>query len=120
MRFVVIFVTAPPGGTKVLRRWEREQIARTANRDRRARFNCAHRLRIARSWLLSSCADDAIVVVKRSVSAMAEPMFMNVDEYFLTLETTLPAELRYGVLHVAESPRPRHQSAVASLFLALN
>ena len=51
---------------------------------------------------------------------MAEPLFMNVDEYFLTLETKLPAELRYGVLHVAESPRPRHQSAVASLFLALN
>jgi Uma2 family endonuclease len=32
----------------------------------------------------------------------------------------LPAELRFGILHVAESPTPRHQSAVGRLFLALN
>ena len=51
---------------------------------------------------------------------MTQPTSMNVDEYFRTLETKLPAELRFGMLHVAESPGPRHQSAVASLFLALD
>ena len=51
---------------------------------------------------------------------MAAPKLMTVDEYLRTPETVLPAELRFGILHVAESPTPRHQSAVARLFLVLN
>jgi Uma2 family endonuclease len=51
---------------------------------------------------------------------MAAPKLMTVDEYLRTPETVLPAELKYGILRVAESPSPRHQSAVANLFLALN
>ena len=51
---------------------------------------------------------------------MAAPKLMTVDEYLRTPETVLPAELRFGVLRVAESPTPRHQSAVARLFRALD
>ena len=51
---------------------------------------------------------------------MAAPPLMTVDEYFRTPETVRPAELRYGVLHVAESPSPQHQSAVAQLFRSLD
>ncbi|HVZ20264.1 MAG TPA: Uma2 family endonuclease [Vicinamibacterales bacterium] len=51
---------------------------------------------------------------------MAAPTTMTVDEYFRTPETVLPAELRYGVLHVADAPAPRHQAAVAGLFRALD
>jgi len=50
----------------------------------------------------------------------AAPNLMTVDEYFRTPETVLPAELRFGVLHVAEAPTPRHQSAVANLFRVLD
>jgi Uma2 family endonuclease len=70
---------------------------------------------------LCSIRDDGIVVVvRRSANAMPAPKLMTVDEYFRTPETLLPAELRFGVLHVAEAPAPRHQSAVANLFVALN
>lgn len=48
------------------------------------------------------------------------PSLMTVDEYFRTPETLLPSELVYGMLHVAEAPAPRHQSAVADLFRALD
>ena len=51
---------------------------------------------------------------------MAAPSLMTVDEYFRTPETVLPAELRFGVLRVREAPTARHQSAIASLFLAMN
>jgi len=51
---------------------------------------------------------------------MAAPKLMTVDEYFRTPETVLPAELKFGVLYVREAPTARHQSTVASLFLALN
>lgn len=51
---------------------------------------------------------------------MAAPQLMTVDEYFRTPVTVLPAELRFGVLRVAEAPTPRHQSAVASLFRVLD
>ncbi len=51
---------------------------------------------------------------------MAAPRLMTVDEYLRTPETVLPAELRFGIMHVAESPSPRHQSAVGRLFLALS
>ena len=51
---------------------------------------------------------------------MAAPKLMTVDEYLRTPETVLPAELRFGVLRVAEAPTPRHQSVVASLFRALD
>src|SRR2546422_302988 len=51
---------------------------------------------------------------------MAAPLLMTVDEYFRTPETVRPAELRFGVLRVAESPSPRHQSAVAKIFRSLD
>jgi Uma2 family endonuclease len=51
---------------------------------------------------------------------MAAPKLMTIDEYLRTPETVRPAELRFGVLRVAESPTPRHQSAVARLFRALD
>jgi Uma2 family endonuclease len=67
-------------------------------------------------------SDDGIVVVvvKESATAMAAPKLMTIDEYLRTPETVLPAELRFGVLRVAESPSPRHQSAVARLFRTLD
>jgi len=49
------------------------------------------------------------------------PPLLTVDDYFTnTPETVRPAELAFGVLRVAESPTPRHQSAVAELFRALD
>ncbi len=48
------------------------------------------------------------------------PRLMTVDEYFKTPETVKPMELIFGVLRVADSPSPRHQSAVAHLFRALD
>jgi Uma2 family endonuclease len=47
------------------------------------------------------------------------PGYMTVQEYLRTPENLRPAELRYGILHVAESPTPRHQSAVLELTLVL-
>jgi Uma2 family endonuclease len=64
--------------------------------------------------------DGIVVVVKESATAMAAPKLMTIDEYLRTPETVLPAELRFGVLRVAESPSPRHQSAVARLFRTLD
>src|SRR5437660_10875707 len=115
MRFVVIFVTALPEVRKfcAAANASRSQELRTGIVERRSTA-----LIVSRSLDHGSCdraptmpsssvdvaRDDAErsrgIVVKRSTSAMAEPMFMNVDEYFLTLETKLPEELRYGVLHV--------------------
>ena len=51
---------------------------------------------------------------------MAAPKLMTIDEYLRTPETVVPAELRFGVLRVAESPTPRHQSAVARIFRTLD
>ena len=49
------------------------------------------------------------------------PELMTVEDYFAYTPTTLkPMELIYGVLRVADSPSPRHQSAVAELFRALD
>jgi Uma2 family endonuclease len=74
-----------------------------------------------KSAALSFPSDDGIVVVvKGSANAMAAPKLMTVDEYLRTPETVLPAELRFGVLRVAESPTPRHQSAVARIFRTLD
>jgi Uma2 family endonuclease len=56
----------------------------------------------------------------RSEIMAAAPSLMTVDEYYLTPETVLPAELAFGVLHVADAPSPWHQSAVARLFRALD
>jgi Uma2 family endonuclease len=58
--------------------------------------------------------------VRRSTNAVAAPTLMTVDEYFRTPETVQPMELVFGALRVAEAPTPRHQSAVANLFLALD
>jgi len=44
---------------------------------------------------------------------------MTVDMYFRTPQTVLPAELKYGILHVSDAPNPKHQSVVAQLFVAL-
>ena len=51
---------------------------------------------------------------------MAAPKLMTADEYLRTPETVVPAELRFGALRVAESPTPRHQSAVARIVRALD
>ena len=64
--------------------------------------------------------DDGIVVVAMKGSTMAGPKLMTVDDYFATPETVRPAELAFGVLRVADSPTPRHQSMVAQLFRALD
>jgi Uma2 family endonuclease len=64
--------------------------------------------------------DGIVVVVKGSTNAMAAPKLMTIDEYLRTPETVVPAELRFGVLRVAESPTPRHQSAVARIFRTLD
>src|SRR5260370_31154531 len=48
------------------------------------------------------------------------PGLMTVDEYFSYTPYSLkPMELIYGALRVADSPMPRHQSAVLQLLLAL-
>jgi hypothetical protein len=70
--------------------------------------------------LNSSDDDGIVVVVKGSANPMAAPRLMTVDEYLRTPETVLPAELRFGIMHVADSPSPRHQSAVGRLFLVLS
>jgi Uma2 family endonuclease len=71
---------------------------------------------------LHLATDDGIVVVKNVRTAMTPaPSLMTVDDYFTkTPETVTPMELAYGVLRVAESPTPRHQSAVLQLLLALD
>ena len=46
------------------------------------------------------------------------PELMTVDDYFTRTETTSkPMELIYGAVRVAESPLPRHQSAVETVNL---
>jgi Uma2 family endonuclease len=50
----------------------------------------------------------------------AAPPLMTLDEYLGTPETSLPAELAFGELHVADAPSPRHQSVVGRLFRALD
>src|SRR5262245_23135287 len=48
------------------------------------------------------------------------PPLMSVDEYFTKTPVTVqPMELIFGALRVAESPTPKHQSAVLKLVLAL-
>jgi Uma2 family endonuclease len=68
---------------------------------------------------LNPPADDGIVVSMRKAMAAA-PVLMTIDDYFATPETLRPAELAFGVLRVADSPAPRHQSAVRKLLLALD
>ena len=49
------------------------------------------------------------------------PDLMTVDDYFASTPYSLkPMELIYGALRVADSPMPRHQSAVLQLLLALD
>lgn len=49
------------------------------------------------------------------------PPLMTVDDYFTkTPETVKPVELAFGVFRIADSPTPRHQSAVAQLFRTLD
>jgi Uma2 family endonuclease len=45
---------------------------------------------------------------------------MTTEEYLKTPERLAPAELIYGVLRVADSPRVPHQTAVGDWFLALD
>jgi Uma2 family endonuclease len=64
--------------------------------------------------------DDGIVVPMKGTAMAAARKLMTVEEYFATPETVMPAELAFGVLRVSDAPTPRHQSAVAQLFLALD
>jgi len=49
------------------------------------------------------------------------PGLMTVDEYFAYTPYSLkPMELIHGAVRVADAPKPRHQSAVAELFRALD
>lgn len=49
------------------------------------------------------------------------PGLMTVDDYFSNTPRRLsPAELIYGAIRLADAPLPRHQSAVACLFRALD
>jgi Uma2 family endonuclease len=41
-------------------------------------------------------------------------------EYFATPESVLPAELAFGILHVADAPSVRHQRMVGELYKALD
>jgi Uma2 family endonuclease len=45
---------------------------------------------------------------------------MTTAEYLRTPQSLLPTELAHGVLRVADSPSPRHQSAVKAFLLALH
>jgi Uma2 family endonuclease len=57
---------------------------------------------------------------RRKVVAPA-PELMTVDDYFSKTPRRLsPAELIYGAIRLADAPMPRHQSAVACLFRALD
>jgi hypothetical protein len=71
--------------------------------------------------------DDGIVVVRWKIDgfcgaefpnddtdprAAKRPRTMTTAEYLRTPESLLPTELAYGLLRVADSPTPRHQSAV--------
>ena len=48
------------------------------------------------------------------------PPLMTMHDYFNTPVTAKPMELARGVLRVRDAPSPRHQSAVACLFRALD
>ena len=49
------------------------------------------------------------------------PRLMSVEDYFTKTPYTLkPTELIHGVVRIADTPGPRHQSAVAELFCALD
>ena len=50
----------------------------------------------------------------------AAPRLMTLDDYFATPESKLPTELAFGVLRVADSPTPRHQSLVCNLAIMLD
>jgi len=50
----------------------------------------------------------------------AAPPLMTVRDYFSTPVTVKPMELARGALRVRDAPSPRHQSAVACLFRALD
>jgi Uma2 family endonuclease len=44
---------------------------------------------------------------------------MTLAQYFRTPETVVPQELAYGVLRVADAPKPRHQAVVGDFYVAL-
>lgn len=49
------------------------------------------------------------------------PLRMTIEEYFAKAPVALkPTELIFGVLQVADSPSPRHQTAVLQLLLSLD
>jgi len=88
-------------------------------------FDSGTRTSRSRTIRLHSGIDDGIVVVVmvdywRLVMAPA-PELMTVDDYFAYTPFSLkPMELIYGAVRVADSPLPRHQSAVAELFRSLD
>jgi len=58
---------------------------------------------------------------RRRKAVAPAPGLMTVDDYFSNTPRRLsPAELIYGAIRLADAPLPRHQSAVACLFRALD
>ena len=50
---------------------------------------------------------------------MAAPRLMTTQQYLMTDETLRPQELIFGVLRMADAPKPRHQQLVAELFVPM-
>lgn len=50
---------------------------------------------------------------------MAPAPYLTTDEYLRTPETSLPTEVVYGALRVADAPAVRHQQAVCAFLLTL-
>lgn len=75
--------------------------------------------RVAVPAILTETSDDGIVVVMKGDAMAAAPMLMTAKEYYATPESSQPAELAFGALHVHDAPTPRHQSAVLQLVIAL-
>jgi Uma2 family endonuclease len=56
---------------------------------------------------------------RSKAAARQEANTMTLAEYLETPETSLPLELAFGHLRVADAPAPRHQAAVGDLYVAL-
>lgn len=50
---------------------------------------------------------------------MAAPGLMTTQQYLMTEETSRPQELIFGMFHMSDAPKPRHQQLVAELFVPM-